>query len=218
MKFLFAVAFFALTYKITFASRILFLFPTPSKSHVIVAHGLSTALAEKGHDVTVVSPFPLSKPVKNHREVKVILNADYEKFLKDLVKESKEPRYKMLFKFGEMVDLIKGIANDTLEMPEFKKIMNEEKFDLVVIGFFFHNFLVGVGDHFKCPTIILSVNVAMMSTNVLVGNPLSISSVPGMLGGSERMNFLGRTKNFLLTGIDFVTEAYMYYWQKKFYE
>lgn len=63
------------------ASRILFVFPCPTQSHVIVAQGLSTLLAQNGHQVTMLSPFPLSKPMMNHREFQKLLKE--EKF--DLV-------------------------------------------------------------------------------------------------------------------------------------
>lgn len=34
------------------------------------------ALAEKGHSVTVVSPFPLGREVKNYRDVVIPINFD----------------------------------------------------------------------------------------------------------------------------------------------
>lgn len=197
------------------ASRILFLFPTPSKSHVIVAHGLSKALSEKGHDVTVVSPFPLSKPIKNHREIKLNLNPEFDQILSQMVKVN-QSRFKLMLQF---LDTIKGMTNDMLDLPEFKKLMAEENFDLVVIGIFMNNFLLGFGEHFNCPTMILSVNVAMTQTNILFGNPLSVATVPHILSGfSTPMNFFERVKSFLWNGSDFLLEAYFYRWQKKLYE
>lgn len=42
-----------------------------SKSHFIVGSALVRGLIEKGHDVTVISPFPLKKPMKNYHDVPV---------------------------------------------------------------------------------------------------------------------------------------------------
>lgn len=219
MKFSLLTAIFLVTCTISSASRILFLFPSPSKSHVIVAQGLSKALVEKGHHVTMVSPFPLSKPIKNHREIKINMKPEMENFASGMVKQADQPRYKTIMRSIEVFRMVKDMANDMLEMPEFKKLMAEEKFDLVVIGMFFHNFLVGVGDHFNCPTLMLSVNVAMTASNLVVGNPLSVSAVPNILSGSSRdMNFSARVKNFLMQGVEFGIEAFMYRWQKNFYE
>lgn len=40
-----------------------------SKSHFIVGSALLKGLAEKGHEVTVISPFSLKKPMKNYVEI-----------------------------------------------------------------------------------------------------------------------------------------------------
>jgi len=53
----------------TECSRILCLFPSPSRSHVIIATALLQELAEKGHEVTMLSPFPLDTPIKNYRDI-----------------------------------------------------------------------------------------------------------------------------------------------------
>lgn len=52
--------------------KILGIFHTSSKSHYIAGSALMKGLAEKGHDVTVISPFPQKKPIKNFRDVPVV--------------------------------------------------------------------------------------------------------------------------------------------------
>lgn len=42
-----------------------------SKSHFIVGSALLKGLVEQGHEVTVISPFPLKKPMKNYHDVPV---------------------------------------------------------------------------------------------------------------------------------------------------
>lgn len=49
--------------------RILGIFHNPSKSHFIVGEALMTGLAAKGHDVTMVSAFNHTKPIKNFRSI-----------------------------------------------------------------------------------------------------------------------------------------------------
>lgn len=51
--------------------KILGVFPSMSKSHFIVGSALMRGLAEAGHEVTVLSPYPLSKPLKNYRDIDV---------------------------------------------------------------------------------------------------------------------------------------------------
>lgn len=52
--------------------KILGIFHTHSKSHYIAGGALMKGLAEKGHDVTVISPFPQEKPLKNFHDVTVL--------------------------------------------------------------------------------------------------------------------------------------------------
>ncbi len=52
--------------------KILGIFHTTSKSHYIAGGALMKGLAEKGHDVTVISPYPQSKPLKNFHDVTVL--------------------------------------------------------------------------------------------------------------------------------------------------
>lgn len=53
------------------AYKILGIFPSMSKSHFIVGHALMRGLADAGHEVTVLSPYPQNKPVKNYRDIDV---------------------------------------------------------------------------------------------------------------------------------------------------
>lgn len=51
------------------AYRILGVFPTPSFSHFVLGSRLMKALAENGHDVTMISPYKEKKSLKNYREI-----------------------------------------------------------------------------------------------------------------------------------------------------
>lgn len=215
MKFLVLLYTFTCIASFAQAARILFLFPSPSKSHLIVVKGLSTTLAEKGHHVTVVSPFPLDKPMKNYRDIKVEVPEDMHKLSNTMVTK---PNGNLFVMLPRLMKNLFEMAQGMFEIPEFKKMMNEEQFDLVVIGMFFNNFLLGVGDHFKCPTIMLSVGGTMTLTNLLVGNPLAVTSVRHPFYGSDLNTFGDRVKNFLIHGGDFAMNAYVHHMQKKNYD
>lgn len=53
---------------IVFEYRILGVFPVPSKSHYYVGEALMQGLAERGHEVTLISPFQSSNPINNNNE------------------------------------------------------------------------------------------------------------------------------------------------------
>lgn len=51
--------------------KILGIFPTSAPSHFITGSALMKGLAANGHEVTVISPFPQAKPLKNYRDVTI---------------------------------------------------------------------------------------------------------------------------------------------------
>ncbi|RLU27332.1 hypothetical protein DMN91_001133 [Ooceraea biroi] len=51
------------------AYRFLGIFPIPSKSHFIVLESLAKGLADKGHQVDVISHFPQKKPYPNYTDI-----------------------------------------------------------------------------------------------------------------------------------------------------
>lgn len=51
------------------AYRVLGIFHAGSKSHYHLGSALMAALAEKGHEVTLIAPFKLDKPVANLTEI-----------------------------------------------------------------------------------------------------------------------------------------------------
>lgn len=57
------------TLSLTDGLRVLGVFPTFGKSHWSVGNGIMMGLIEAGHEVTMISPNPLKKSVKNHRDV-----------------------------------------------------------------------------------------------------------------------------------------------------
>lgn len=59
------------------SSRILFLGTFPAHSHFTIAFSLAKELADRGHEVTFVNPFPQKTPVKNLNDVPVLEVIDY---------------------------------------------------------------------------------------------------------------------------------------------
>lgn len=53
----------------TEGARILGVFPFAAHSHYALGSRLMKALAEKGHDVTIIAPYREKNPPKNYREI-----------------------------------------------------------------------------------------------------------------------------------------------------
>lgn len=61
--------------------RILGLFPHPGLSHFQFFHPVMKALAEAGHDVTVVSHFPNKNPIENLKDEALTGKQDLKNFV-----------------------------------------------------------------------------------------------------------------------------------------
>jgi hypothetical protein len=71
--------------------------------------------------------------------------------------------------------------------------MKEESFDLVIVGYVFTEYFLGLGDHFKCPTIMISPHGMMSPLALMMGNPLGIPAAPHimLLLGNDFFSRLG---------------------------
>lgn len=197
-------------------SRILFLYPTVSKSQDILLQPLAVELANRGHEVTYVSAFPIEKAVKNYRSIKIPFDENDKNFITDIVKD---PKGKGLFYiFPRLTSIINKLGNEALQMKKMRKMMDEEKFDLVVVGYFHTEFMFGIADHFKCPSIMFIPTMTTSIINRMIGNPLEVSSVPQFLLGTTNLNFINRVKNFVFSGVELLVGQYFKYKAKQVYE
>lgn len=76
MQFQRIIFFTFVTFQLCSSAKILGVFPLASKSHHILGSTLLKALAKRGHEVTMISPFPFDKPVKNYRDIKTTYSTE----------------------------------------------------------------------------------------------------------------------------------------------
>ncbi|KAG4079910.1 hypothetical protein HA402_015041 [Bradysia odoriphaga] len=208
---------FVLLSGISYGSRILIYYPTIGISHVLPVQALAKSLAERNHEITFISPFPLSKPMKNYRDIKLQYNDSATSAL--ISEVTKNPKNVSMFQMmSKMPELIFNSGNDTLQSYEVRKLMREEQFDLVIVGFFFTDFGLGLADHFKCPSIVFSHAGSFWTLNKMVGNPLSVSAVPSKFVHGEMTSFVNRLKTFFFTIVEMAMAEYMKYRSKQVYD
>ncbi|KAH8279586.1 hypothetical protein KR018_003438 [Drosophila ironensis] len=185
------------------ASNILGVFTSHSPSHLIVHMSVMKALAEKGHNITVVSSVQPKVTHKSIKHIVVPMKAEDEKTLDDgmtnMVKE-KPSIWTTLRSIFSSLSLLIDRQVDVLEDPRFTELyLNKgNKFDVVFIGFFFNTYQVAMGARFNCPLIVSWPGSPVFVVNEFVGNP-ELASVPQMsvaVAPGEVMNFQQRVKNF----------------------
>ncbi|XP_050355093.1 UDP-glucosyltransferase 2-like [Nymphalis io] len=140
------------------ALRLLVFFPLHSKSHSILGQGMVSRLLEAGHEVVHITSFPREKPEANLTEISLLslgirMKAETEKFekfkLKNLVGKGN---------FGDSLFFIyftHDIHKQILSDPDLVKFLSDpkEKFDAVILEWFFADEIAGIAPLFNCPLI-----------------------------------------------------------------
>lgn len=116
-------------------SKILAIFATPCKSHYILGEALLRGLVTKGHEVTMISPYTLEKPMKNYNHVvingMVDLKEKYSPMFTNLNISILE-KAKLMY---EIFPAINHIAHSSSNVREF--VRKGEKYDLCIVSFIF---------------------------------------------------------------------------------
>lgn len=195
------LAVLSVTFTVSHSARILGLFPTPAKSHLIVHMSMVRPMIERGHDVTIVTTIPLKEPNLKFRHIKV----EQPSLDLSVLGEDAKGIVKAMKLMAKMSSNLMSLTNLTLNSPEMQKLMREESFDLVILGNFLNDFLIGVAGHFKCPIIINFSASPTQHMAKLMGNPLELSYVPDLLTGLQQpMGFFERVVNYVFSGVQFL--------------
>ncbi|KAM7348772.1 UDP-glycosyltransferase UGT5-like isoform 4-T4 [Cochliomyia hominivorax] len=182
---------------ITQSARILGVFPSPSKSHLVIHSSIAETLAAAGHNVTVIAAFPNLLPRAKYNYIQIESPLPDGSLANELVNKP-EPFYKRL---TSLIDLVMTSANNSMQhekMQEFLLTHKAGDFDLVILGYFMNDFMLGLGAHFQCPTIMSFMVRPIFSINSIVGNPELPSYVPTLFGNLKQpMTFVERVKNYV---------------------
>ena len=191
-----SVVLFLTVFRFSSSERILFLFPFASKSHRNVFDPLINALADRGHEMTVVTPFA-SKNL--HINVEEVIPLPADNF--PLVQFQDPFAMRKAGKFSSMImnmDKIFADCNTVYENPDFQKTINQ-KYDLVIMNAFVNTCFDGVLHKIGAPHILISTMAAPSFITRFTGNHLPSSFVPNpFFSESDRMNFRQRLFNWFV--------------------
>ncbi|XP_045479825.1 UDP-glycosyltransferase UGT5-like [Harmonia axyridis] len=187
-----AILFFSLCVE---SAKILGVFHMPSPSHYMSCSTLMKILAEKGHDVTVVSAFIEKNPPKNYKQIH--LDGLQQRLKENSInwfETTPQPLLMPIFFHAMTSSLIENTFNHSV-FQEFMK--TEEKFDAVIIEEFQAEAIKYVAHHFNAPLIVYSSGDANDWTNPFQGNPDTPSYQPStyLTHLTNHMSFLERVEN-----------------------
>ncbi|XP_067012383.2 UDP-glucosyltransferase 2 isoform X3 [Anabrus simplex] len=191
-------------------ARILALFPIPAKSHMISYGALMQELARRGHQVTVVSGFPVKPPMANYTDITVhssLPEEDTPSMFQMHEEKSARNLFTMIFDMGLV------LCERELKHPNIQKFIEdkESQFDLVILEVFLSECFYGFVHKYKAPLIHISSNTIGVWMGDGVGNPHTSSYIPEViLGLKPEMSFLQRFSNFGVTLFSYLSREFYF--------
>uniref|UniRef100_A0A0C9RNU1 UDP-glucuronosyltransferase n=1 Tax=Fopius arisanus TaxID=64838 RepID=A0A0C9RNU1_9HYME len=178
--------------------RILGAFAHPGKSHFAVFKPLLEELANRGHDVTVISYFPRSNsspPLPNYKDIDL---AGEDNIFVEVV-DLQTLDYSLLREFMLLRHWGLECCQRSLDNKDVQRLIKSNaKFDLIITEVFNSDCFLGFVHRFKAPFIGLSSHVLMPWANGRLSNERNPSYVPILfLGYGPKMGFMERVENYL---------------------
>ncbi|KAF4519856.1 UDP-glycosyltransferase-14 [Ephemera danica] len=173
------------------SARILVLLGFGSKSHNHGINAVSSELASKGHELTVVTAYPIKDPPDRYKQIDVPIARQYINSF-NLVEHLER---NMFDKISYLWTISATLCPDMLRMPEIRNLL-KEKFDLVMVSVFFNDCFIPFAHHNKAPLILFSSTGLHSWVALNLGHPEPTSYVPNLfLPFSDKMSFFERMIN-----------------------
>lgn len=117
------------------SSRILGVFPYPSKSHAILGQPIFVELAKRGHEVVFISPFPLKNPPPGYKDIILTHPAIFEVYENEMNKIFDVIDQNPFTLFKEMFEGCANTSESVILDVAVQELLNSksEHFDLVLI-------------------------------------------------------------------------------------
>ncbi|CAH2101141.1 unnamed protein product [Euphydryas editha] len=161
----------------------------PSKSHFQLMKGIADPLLKAGHQVTMITTFPDSKPEKNLKYVDV-----------SRVQEVMPRNMNMMDRNNQDMSYVKMLARNisrvAIETPAVREMLVKEQFDAVVSEWFFSDVDAGYAAVQQVPWILLSGMVMHYHIEYLVDTVRSVPTIPAIKNDAGiPMDFHARLTN-----------------------
>ncbi|XP_046402147.1 UDP-glucosyltransferase 2-like [Ischnura elegans] len=195
-------------------ARILGAFSMPALSHHLIFQALMRELAERGHEVVVISPFSLPEPKpSNYTEVFIPVSmGDIGDMMKVIISPQRTPLNEHLWLWSKSA----YVCESQLSYPTLKEFIKPDikgsnnTFDLVIVEGFFMDCMVGFAHAFNAPLAVVVTQYGIPWADDMAGVPDALAHVPHVfLPYSQNMNFLERLHNTLFTAFTKLYRRYV---------
>ncbi|XP_030383802.1 UDP-glucuronosyltransferase [Scaptodrosophila lebanonensis] len=210
------------------AANILGLYSSPTFSHLIVHMSVVKALADAGHNLTVVTALsPEIEPHENITNVLIPPNPSTLKIYNEVLAEFVAEEFSMSSHIYKVLKSSQKLVDTHYEFavhPKLKAIYDtpDTHFDLVILGYYFNDFQLGIAAKLNVPVIVDWVGVPIEMMDDIVGNTNDPAYVPHLNmvrpAGERTMGFGQRVKNYLLWLIFKVCNPILKHYMERYYK
>ena len=183
------------------SSHVLVLELLGAKSHRMSMMPIVKGLAERGHNITIVSPNLCSESIEGVREIQTnnyFINTEFDWF--KMNEDGGNPG-KVLGFFSNLINVVfKNVLIDLMANAKFNDLMANEKVDLVIIDDSFNDVGIPLIDKLGAPFIIHSASTGYPWSWNSIGASQEYASIPGRMSRyHNEMVFKERLVNTLIT-------------------
>ncbi|XP_030034070.2 UDP-glucosyltransferase 2 [Manduca sexta] len=176
-------------------ARILAVLPTNTKSHYAMYGRLIQALANKQHQLTVVSHFPMKNPPPNIDQIS--LTGTIPEITNNLSRQQHSLKPDFIRNLEQIMKECIHACEMVSHLPAVKKLFNSTAtFDLVIVEVFGSDCFLPAGRKFNAPVIGFLSSVPLPWVNEQLGNPEGTAYIPSyMVGYGQHMSLWERFFN-----------------------
>ncbi|KAK9870915.1 hypothetical protein WA026_009877 [Henosepilachna vigintioctopunctata] len=194
--------------------KILGVFPHVGLSHFIVMRPLMKELANRGHEVTVLSHFPLQQKIPRYKDISLsgtIPILVEELNLEHYYDSSRLLRYRTVFELDEFAEMVcqgiygSGRLNEVLQ--------SSDKYDLIIVEMFNSDCLLPINSKINAPIVGISSCFLLPWLYERFGIPHNPSYIPHVsMNYPKNMNFFERLEN---TVVSWISRLYYSHWRNE---
>ncbi|XP_032679120.1 UDP-glucuronosyltransferase 2A3-like isoform X2 [Odontomachus brunneus] len=180
--------------------RILGLFPLHGPSHWVMMQPLMKGLAQRGHQVDVVSHFPQKKSIPNYTDISILGSMHATRNNISAAEASTFSGFSM----AHLTDMAGTQICELLSHPAIQNLIKnppqDPPYDILITEVFMAPCFLAFGRHLKIPIVATVTSVFHDWLNELSGNVANPSFIPGLFSTyGQHMNFEERLLNFLMS-------------------
>lgn len=199
------------------SANVLAIVPLPSKSHWIFSRPLLMELVKSGHNITIISPYPVKNPPKNYHDVGMPeLDEMFIKMVEGFLNKTEDSFARKMY---ESVALSMDLLNNVLHHPNVVRLMeSDSKFDVIYIDTIMNDVFLGFAHYYNAPVIAVSPFGPIKQLYETTGSPQPLSYVPNSFSElTHKMNFLQRFENAVNWIIEEIVNKILLVYQVKSY-